>query len=350
MAQTVLQTEMDSLYAQLSAQNNPTQSPVVDQTQPPVDITLTAPVVATPAQAPQVTQPVVDVSPIDLDALVDTWDTLEASAAQVAQVTPAAPVINYLSELAKVLNVQKDDEVLQAVEKYKQKAEVFDKVPETLSKALEIAKDGGDYLEYLNVSVVDWSKEDPITLYENYVIDQYTDPQTKTVDVERVDKLLDRIEDDEKELRGKDLQRQYINFQAQRKAGIEFEARQTKQRFEQSLKQAVDGIDNIAGFKLTPAHKTELYNFVLSGQDLKPNDLQARVVDAGLKKYWSKMDTFRKSQIKNATKRELLEQTTFPKLNTTGQLTNVSAPAEKYGISDYIKELETRRGFAPSKP
>ena len=121
---------------------------------------------------------------------------------------------------------------------------------------------------------------------------------------------------------------------------IENEARQNKQRFEQSLRSAVDSIDNIAGFKLTPTHKAELYNYVLSGQDLKPNDLQARVIDAGLKKYWTKMDNFRKTQIKNATQRELLDATTFPKLNSTSTPVAPDEPNKKYGVSDYIKELE----------
>lgn len=340
MLPNVLQNELDGLFGQLTAQNNP---------QPPVEVPGTvAPVVAqTPATpvVPTLEAPApVEAPPIDLDAVIDSWDSTPTEQVTPAPVVPQ-PTVNHLSELAKALNVQKEDEILKVVEAYKQKAETLDRVPEDLGKALEIAKDGGDYLEYLKISVVDWSKEDPITLYENYVIDQYTDPATKLVDTEKVDKLLDRIEDDEKEFRGRELQKTYVNFQAQRKFAIENDARAQKQKFETTLRQAVDSVDNIAGFKLTSSHKAELFNYIMSGQDLRPQDLQARVVDAGLKKYWGKMDNFRKDQIKNATTRQMLESTTFPKLNSTSTPSQIDGKPPKYGMEEYIKELEIQRGF-----
>jgi len=346
MLPNVLQSELDGLLGQLAAQNNP--QPPVTETAPVTSVVEPAP--ATPvASTPAAPAPAPVDAPIDLDAVIDSWDSTPVESVTTAPVAPQ-PTVNHLSELAKVLNVQKDEEILKVVEAYKQKAQVLEAIPEDLGKALEIAKDGGDYLEYLKISVVDWSKEDPITLYENYVIDQYTDPNTKLVDTEKVDKLLDRIDDDDKELRGKELQRSYMNFQSQRKNAIENDARAQKQKFETTLRQAVDAVDNIAGFKLTSSHKAELYNYIMSGQDLRPQDLQARVIDAGLKKYWGKMDNFRKDQIKNATTRQMLESTTFPKLNATSTPSQIDGKPKQYGMEDYIKELEVQRGFVKRQP
>lgn len=352
MTSTVLQGELDNIFAEMAKLNNPTPiiDPIVNTTIVPVAapvITIPEPVAATPATPESVNTPAI-APVINLDAIIESWDgEVNITPVIPIQTQPAVPLPTF-SDVAKALNLEKETEVLTTIEKYKQTSEAINNAPEDLRKALEIATNGGNYLEYLNIGVVDWSKEDPISLYENYVIDMYTDPKTQTVNEEELDKVLDRISDEDKELRGRELQRQYMAFQVQRKVAIENETRHNKQRFEQSLRSAVDSIDNIAGFKLTSAHKTELYNYVLSGQDLKPNDLQARVIDAGLKKYWSKMDNFRKTQIKNATQRELLDATTFPKLNSTSQPAAIDEPNKKYGVAEYIKELEKQRGFATS--
>ncbi len=355
MANQLLEDEITNMFGKLIQSQQPISEPQapaeVGQGTPDVIVPPSVvPQLATPAATPVVpVTPSVQEAPtrVDVDSIVADWDTEIAPEIPNTLVAPVqqtpSPII---SELVKVLNAQKEDDVLGLVEQYKQKAETFNKVPADLQKAMEIANQGGNYLEYLKVSVVDWAKEDPITLYENYVIDQYTDPKTGMVDAERVDKILDKIDDDDKELRGKDLQRQYVTYQNQRKNQIEFEAKQQKDVFERSLKTAIDATDNISNFKLTPAHKAELYSYIMSGQDVQQKSIQERVLDAGRKKYGSKMESFWKTQVKNATQRQMLEQATFPKLNATSTPANIQdAEKEQYDVKKWIDDLAKQRGF-----
>lgn len=370
MEQTSIKDDLASIFAQLSTQPAPSPEPTAPVAQgqtapttaPTVPQTTTAPA-ATTDPAPQVAPnaeptpvtapktepaPATATTPSAVDAPVDTWDTDETptQATSPAPVTaPVTPATSDFSDIAKVLGREKiasKDELVTVVNEVKAKADRLASLPADLQKAIEIANSNGNYLEYLGVGVIDWSKEDPITLYENYVINQFTDNQGN-VDYERVDKLLDKIEDDEKELRGRDLQRQYINHQANEKARVEYQTRVERQAFEQSVKGAVDSLNDIAGFKLSPTHKAELYNYIVRGEDQKVNDVSQRVINAFITKYFTKIDSFRKSQIRNATKREILEQATVPQLNASAEPTTSTEPEKKYGLGEFLKELEKQK-------
>lgn len=355
--ETLLSKETDDIFARMMQINDQNKQGTITEPQTP-PVATPAPVgqvPATPASPnvdiPAATAPTPTQAPVaqvDLNAVVDEWDTpVTASATPEPQpaTTPVpTTVLPDFSEIAKVLNLgegKSKDEVIRAAQELKQKAESIGTLPEDLAKAVEIANIGGNYLEYLNVTSVDWAKEDPIVLYENYIIDRFSDEQGN-VNTDKVDSLLDKMDENEKELRGRELQSQYIMLQKQQKQNIESQAMQKKAQFEQSVKSALDAFDNVAGFKLSPSHKAELYKEIVSGNDLRHNDLKSRVEMAALRKYWSKMDEYRKTQIKNATLRQTLEEATFPKLNSSSSPAAPTNASNKYGIDDYVKELEQR--------
>lgn len=355
---TLLEKDFNDTLAQMMQVNQQVNAPT--NPQPPVSthVAVNAPV-GTP-EPPKVDVPVVaatatpvaPVAPvIDLNAVVDEWDNLPAASAPV-DITPSPTPVQStnlpdFTEMAKVLNLgefKSKEELVKAAQELKQKAESLGALPSDLAKAVEIANLGGNYLEYLSIGTVDWAKEDPIVLYENYVIDRFSD-ENGNVNTDKVDEFLDHMNESEKELRGRELQSQYIMIQKQQKQTIEMQAQQAKAQFEQGLRSAIDSVDNIAGFKLSPSHKAELYKEITSGADLKHNDLKSRVEMAALRKYWTKMDEYRKTQIKNATLRQTLEEATFPKLNSS---TTVAAPetqSNRYTPEDYIKDLAKQRGF-----
>jgi hypothetical protein len=362
-----LETGFNDVISQMMAHNakvNPTNDTIIDPTNPfntppavpTLETTASTPAPATPnavpAAAPVVAIPPAAAPVVDFNAMVEDWDssTTQASA-QPTSPAPTTPVnsiaeINY-SDIAKELSlgeIKTKDEFIRAAQELKKKANSLGELPSDLSKAVEIAKLGGNYLEYLNVSVVDWEGQDPVVLYENYVIDRYTNKEGM-VDSTKVDKLLDTLSDEEKELRGRELQNQYVGIQQQQKQRIEYDARQAKANFEQGLKQAMDSVDNIAGFKLSPNHKTEIFNEILSGADLKHNDLRSRVEAAALRKYWTKMDDYRKTQIKNSTLKQTLDEATFPRLNSTSSVAAPEAAKAEPLWKSYLDELTKRRGF-----
>lgn len=315
------------------------ESPKVDQV--PTPEPTPAPVAVTPAVK------------VDVDALVDSWDSEQAQTPVTpVPVASAPPVVTptvetssmVLSELAKVLgkdNISRE-EAIKVVQEIKSKVEDFSTLPPNLVKAVEIARSNGNYLEYLGVNVIDWSKEDPVILYENYIEDQLRD-QTGQVDYERVDKFLDKIDEDEKELRGRELQRQYINAQAQQKAYYEAQAKAEKSQFENTLRRTLDSLDKIADFKLSPSHKEELFSDIVSGRDLKETDLQTRVFNAFVKKYFTKLDAFRKTQIRNSVKKEILDEVTVPVIKPASEQVVTQTGATKFSLDDYIKTLPITR-------
>lgn len=359
MSHPVLEKDINDLFGQLIAQNGntapatqPTTEPTVPVNQPPVvPVTTAQPQVPT-ATVPNVeptaqTAPVVPATPttVDLDAVVSNWDSPEpVSSEPVVPVTaPVQTTTNDLFEVAKVLNlgeIKSKEEFVRAAQELKAKADSLGVLPDDLAKAVEIAKLGGNYLEFLNVSVIDWASQDPVVLYENYVIDRYT--KDGKVDSEKVDKLLDRMDEDEKELRGLELQNQYMAIQNQQKQNIEQQARASRTQFESEVKRAVDSMDAIAGFKLSPNHKTEILKDILSGADLKHNDLRSRVEALALRKYWGKMDEYRKTQIKNATAKQMLDEATFPKLTSTTQPASPDSKSAEPLWMGYLKEIEQR--------
>lgn len=361
MSEKSIQTELSDIIGQMTSQAQsmtPTNEPTAPPTPEPAQAepAVTPPNVAEPVVAAPAASPVAPTEKkIDVDAVVESWDdplpaassTPPASAAPA--VTPQAPAVTVpsleLQEIAKVLKKEtltSKDEALRELESRLKQAEAISALPDPVKKAVEIAALGGNYLEYLGVSQIDWTKEDPITLYENYVEDQFVD-STGRVDIERVDKFLDKLDDDEKEFRGRELQKQYTAYQAQQKANIENQARMERAAFEGSVRKAIESTDNIAGFKLTPSHKEELYSFIVSGQDVKQPDVNTRLFNAFITKYWSKIDSFRKQQVRNSTMKTVLDEVTVPQITPVGTPGGVQTGSSDFSLDTYIKNLQVAR-------
>jgi hypothetical protein len=353
MSQTI-QTELNDLLAKfakesISQPNADPFAPVLDEAGNPVEPAAKAveppKVEPTPAPAPA---PAAPATPTVESTLIEDWENEVTPAPAAASTEPTTPTPSFdFSEVAKVLgkeDVKAKEEVLAAVAELKQKAELLQQTPEDLVKAMEIAKQGGNYLEYLQVSVVDWAKEDPIVLYENYVEDQFYDAATGLVDYDKVDKVLEKMDDEEKEFRGKELQKQYVAYQKQQKDFLQQQAIAKRSQFENSVKQMVNEIKDVNGYVLTPAKKQELLEYVLSGQDLQENDVRSRVVNAFIKKNFHSIDKYMKTKVSNATKREILNEAQIPDIKPSSTPTPAST-TKQYSISDYIQELATKRGF-----
>lgn len=343
-----IQTELSSLiktFAENSIKHPQADDPFQSVDAPPVPVVEKVEVPATEPVTPPVATPVVE-KPTE-ETSFDNWDDSEPQTTQ----TPATPepvVASVdLTPLAKVLGkeeLKQVEDAVKEIEEIKKKAEIVGTLPEDLGKAIEIARLGGNYLEYLGVSQIDWGKEDPVVLYENYVEDQFFDPKTNLVDYEKADKLLDSISDDEKEFRGKELQKAYIAHQKSQKDLILNQAKNAKAQFESTVRETVNSLTDINGYKLNPAKKAELLEFVLSGNDLKESDVKTRVVNAFVKKYFTQLDKYMKTQVKNATQRKMLEEAQLPSVKPSTETVEVS-PKKGYGLNEYLEDLKKQKGF-----
>lgn len=355
MSQTI-QTELNDILAKFAKDS--ISQPQIDPftpadgdpvITPPSPAPAAASVNAPPAPA---TAPSTVVPPTPVAQSVDTFEDWEGEPTQPAAVPSSTepittPVQPDFSEIAKVLgkeDVKEKEAVIAAVNELKQRAEQLQSAPEDLVKAIEIAKLGGNYLEYLQVSVVDWAKEDPLVLYENYVEDQFYDANTGLVDYEKVDKILEGMTDEEKEFRGKELQKQYVAYQQTQKRAIQEQASIKRNQFEQSVRQVVNELNDVNGFAISPTKKAELLEYVLSGADLKESDVKSRVINAFVKQNFDKISSFLKTKVRNSTQRELLQEAQVPNIKPS-DTPLPAAPTQGYSLNDYIKELEKKRGF-----
>jgi hypothetical protein len=328
---------------QAVVQTTELQAPVATSTDP-----VTPPVAETSAEPATSSTP----------SLFEDWDApapYAATGTEPASVSPSGLPPEVLSELGKVLGLEQvkgKEDVVQAIAALKtevERAKGPDKVqtrPELL-KAIELDQKGGDYLEYLKISTTDFSKADPVTLYEEYVIDQFSDANG-TVDEDKVNEYLDNIPAMEKELKGKELQKRLIADQANKIAAIENEAIVRKQRNDAALRAALQNLNEIDGFKVTDEHKSEVFNWV-TGKMMRDlfygpdgNLDPVKVAKVGFRnRYYEKLDAYQKNKIRNATKREVLAEV------TNAQITSPSIPTNPtinkgYGVSDYINSLEQK--------
>lgn len=347
----VLEQGLLDIFSQLSVkpiEPAPTLETHVSPPQPPA---LAAPVVVGPPKVEPAPAAIPVVAPVvvDLDKPIENWDVDPTD-----PVTPAAQVVDFQS-IAKELgfeNITTKEELAKQVSEIKIKAEAPSKnievLPEDLAKAVDIAKQGGNYLEYLKVSAVDWSKQDPILLFENMVYSSMA-KSGKTVD--EIDAYLDKIDDFDKEFRGRDLQAQYSNIQQQQRSAIEAQTRAEKSQFDNAVQTALHSISDVYGFKVSEPQKETLYRQFTStpiGRALLAQtggDYKQALTGLFNINYGAKIDQIRKQQIKSATKRELLEELTNPKITTPANITTPLSNEKVDPIKTYFDEIKIKTGL-----
>lgn len=289
------------------------------------------------------------------DGPFSDWDTPTEVKVEPTVDTKSVLPTEVLSELGKVLGLEKvssKEELVAALGNLKQEAakakgpDVTEIHPELL-KAIELSRKGGDFYEYLKVTSADYSKADPVQLYEDYVIDQLTDANGN-VDEDQVNDYLDNMKDSEKKLKGIELQRRLVYEQQRKVADIEAEATRKREEQDAKLKAALGSLQEIDGFKVSDSHRQEVFGWV-TGKMMKDmfygpdgNLDPAKVAKVGFRNlYYEKLDAYQKNKIKNATKREVYADI------TNAQITSPSTPANPttkkgYDINDYISSLEEK--------
>lgn len=351
-----LQQELGGILEQFS-KNSVTQpepvaepAPAAAVTEPVVEPT----VMPTPTLAPS-TEPVAAVTPTEpvVDSKIDDWDA-DVQPEPVA--TPPPTSTFDFSEMGKALGTEEiktKEDLVSYISKVKSEAESaksgLSDLPQELTRAVELAKQGGDYLSYLKVAAVDYGKLDPVDVYEEYVIDRSTDPNGN-VDFDKVNNFLDSIQDFDKELRGKEIIK---NLQAQQIHAVkqlEDQAQKRKDQAISSVQTVLSTLEDVNGFKLKPTHKQELFDWIVSGKMMKEAffsektgeyDFSKVVKAAALLKYGEKMDAYRRQQIKNSVKRELLDDLQNPLIDKP-TIAAGAEPKRGYDLGDFVDELKNR--------
>lgn len=274
---------------------------------------------SSPAAEPPVTPQVIDTAPVAQPAAetpatpveqapvnLDDWDDSKPSEPKPVEVDP------FFKEVG--IEAQNWEEA-----KTKLKERLKEEYPDNLKKAIEVFKKGGDYLEVLKINSVDYSKIDPIQIYESHI-------HSNAVNPEEAKAYLDGKSEVEKRIEGKRLQQQYINYQKQQESDLmqKLEAEATrkveaKKLADERLKSTLDKVEKIAGLTVKPHHKAEIFDAITTGRmqrelffDQKSGDYDynSMVETYFLKKNLPKIMDHLKKVTETTTKRTLLQEIT----------------------------------------
>lgn len=281
-----------------------------NQTTEPAPVEATAPQVE-PEKVSQPTEVQTEPRKVEEPTVLENWDSTAPAAEPTEPATTPEP---YHVQIAKKVGLElKDEEELIA----KLKADPYEGVPTNLKKAIELAKKGGDYLQLLKVSQIDYNAIDPVQIYEADVL-------SKAEDKQAAQEYLAAISPIQKQIEGNRLKQQYVYQQQMQEQELirsveaaKAQAEQTRQKHVAELHEALNKTEaiEVAGYKLKldARHKKALATQMSSSefwndpryQTAKGFDLERKVRDEFLVSNWDTVQNFLKERAKNETLKEI---------------------------------------------
>lgn len=309
--------EILSDFAKSQTSPQPEQTPVVNSSTPAPEVGIEAAKVKdTPVVDPQATPvestPVTPANAVNLE----DWDADQPTTPAPSEIDP------FFKEVG--IEAQSMEEVkVKLKERLKTK-----EYPDNLKKAIEVYEKGGDFLDVLKINSVDYSKIDPIAIYESHI-------QSNSLNPEEARAYLDGKSEVEKRIEGKRLQQQYINYQKQQESELmgklEQEATRkvlARKEADERLKTTLDKVEDIAGLKLKPHHKADIFDAITTGRmqrelffDSKSGDydFNSMIETYFLKKNLPKIMDHLKRATETSTKRNFLKEITNAQIETPSE-------------------------------
>lgn len=137
---------------------------------------------------------------------------------------------------------------------------------ETLRKANEIAKSGGNWVEFLALNTVDYSKISDRELVASEM------QKLGVVDTEESKDLtehLDGMSSADLKLKANDIRQRLVSQQNTAKDNLSRQAEESKRRVDSELRNALNSIEEISGFKVNPHHKKQIYDDLTTNSIMK---------------------------------------------------------------------------------
>jgi hypothetical protein len=289
----------------------------------------------------------------DVDnGIVDDWDLPEEGGG--SEPTIVNTEVEAISRIVKDLNldgISTLEELKSKIsETLKPKEEVTDNqglgdIPEVLREAISIAKDGGNFMDYLGIAAVDYESVDDYSLLAHNYAPHFTGPDGK-VNEEKLSEYLEDLSDADIQIRASEMRNGYKTAQASRIADMKNLANTERYRNRENLKETINSTQEIAGFKLNLNHKNELFNEIASGNLMKnlfytkdgKYDYK-KIVDLAFKaKYFDKIKNHYQLVAKTSAKREMLTELGNPEVQRPGEKPNPN-PTAKSGLDLYVEQL-----------
>jgi hypothetical protein len=183
-----------------------------------------------------------------------------------------APVDENLQEIGKALGMETFGDkglVMEEIGKIVQERENYSKEIEALKaqdpfaskemrEANELAKNGGNYKEYLNISSIDYNSfTDTEILAEVWLRPQLGDD-------EAIENHLNSMSDSEKKLKGNEIRSSLISDQQNQKSALKREANEKKQHIDNGIKEMLKTTTEMYGVKMTPKMRQDTFKSLTS--------------------------------------------------------------------------------------
>lgn len=276
------------------------------------------------------------------DDVISDWDVSseEASAEQ----------FDYRS-LAQELGVEAEskEELASKVNELKAKAEAPDPLadlPENFKKAIDIARNDGDYLEFLGITSVNYDSVADVDLVQNHYA-QIFRKADGSIDNEMLEMKLDGMTEADIRLEGETLKNQYKQAQAQKAESLAAEAARNRELADKQLRAELDTLTEINGFKFSPSHKKQLYEGITSGEMISKMfhgtdgkmDYKKVINAYSNYLYGEKQNKYLRQQIATKTKKEVLDRLSNKQVQPKGTPPNVTPKKEATGEQKLAEEL-----------
>jgi hypothetical protein len=282
-----------------------------------------------------------------------SWDADETATGKTE--TPTIDFSNLGSAL-ELGEVKSQEEFVSKVSELKSKLKEYQEkpltgIPDEFKEVIEVTKSGVDWKDYLANQLIDYSKVDPVQLFEEaFLQDAVKDPRFQTegkYDPQKAEDALDALPESLRMMYGKQIAQGRIQEQRQRQLQLKAQAEAKLAQAEQSLTSATKNLNELLpfenyGIKFEPKHSTEIYqgitnskltkkllgvnyeDLVKSGADMKA---VARTIAAA--EYAEKMIRYKSQSAKVEGKKELLDKIQNPQIKSTGSSVQPESEGKK---------------------
>jgi len=357
---------MDGLDEMLS--NIAEQSSVEDtqtQTQPEITNTQTseAPLDSTSqGQETEQNQEVTATQDDDAGAKSETDSEFEEWDSTSSDVIPETKELDEdWKELGKALNIpfERKDHVVAEIKRLADEKQIMEKELNTLKstdpyasddfkKANEIAKLGGDWKEYLDIASTDYGQYTDDDLVRADIAKYF--PQTPEGE-EEMESYLQNMSSFDKRVQGSKIREALKQDQEFQKIQKEKEVIERKREADTMLRKTLDGTNEIAGLKLKPNHRKEVYDDISSGQlmnklfydDRGQLDYNKMVKNAFVLKNFDKIVSYYQTKSKNEGKKDVINSINNVDLHSSSKIPSPNAGKSASALDNWMDNLSHMR-------
>lgn len=242
--------------------------------------------------------------------------------------------------------VEEFNTLRQQNEDYKKKVEELSVEPkfadEKLAKANEIAKNGGDYLGYLDISQTDWDLVSDTDL----VVATQLQPIFGE-DVDGMNKYLSELDQVQLKLKGQEIRNKLKLEQQQSMEQIRRDAAEKRRKTDESIRKSLDETNTLYGVKLNSAKKKELYNSLTTGDFLKElfytdgkPDSKKMVTNAYLLTNIKEIMKVNVSNAMNSGKKQVFDEASNPQVKRPNGQFPAPTKKETTALGEYMQSLQ----------